>query len=72
MLSRFTVTMCVAMVALAGKWRFLPGRPRDLWHSVSRLSVCFLGATNVVVSAIATAWEFGRGFCSWGWVSSCR
>ena len=41
---------------------FLSGRPRDLWHSIFRLSFCFLGATLVIFSAIATVLEFGRGF----------
>ena len=59
-----TVTMCVSMAVVGGKWRFLSGSPRDLWHSFFRLSFWFLGSTIAIVSAIATVWEFGRGFRS--------
>ena len=73
MLRRFTVTICVTSLALGGgKWRLLFGRPCDLWHSIFGRSCRFSGATIVSFSAIATVWEYGRGFCSQGWVSSCH
>ena len=34
----------VSIAVVGGKLRFLPGRPRDLWHCICRHSFCFLGA----------------------------
>ena len=64
MLPRCTVTICVSRVAVGGNWRFLSGRVGDIWRSIFRLGFYLLGVTIVIFSAIATVWDFGRGFCS--------
>ena len=44
MLSRFTVMMCVSIVVVGGKLRFLSRRPRDFWRCLFHHSFCFRGA----------------------------
>ena len=66
MLSRFTVMMCVSIAVVGGKLRFLSGRPCDVRHRIFHRNFAFWAQTIVIFSTIATVWEFGRGFCSWG------
>ena len=63
MLSRFSVAMCVCCGSR---------RKTEIFVRKTTISLafyfwcifCFLGTSFVIVSAIATFWEFGRGFCS--------
>ena len=72
MLSRFTVMVCVSIAVVGGKIRFSFGRPRDFWHWIFHRSFCFLGANYCnLFYDLQQFWGVGRGFCSWGWVSSC-
>ena len=60
--------MCVSIAVVGGKLIFLPGRLRDFWHCIFHRSFCFLGANYC--NLFCDCSSFGRGFCSWGWVSS--
>ena len=52
MLPRFTVTMCVSLAIVVGKYYFRPG-DLAIFGIVFCLLVCFLGATIAIFSAIA-------------------
>ena len=57
-LSRFTVAISVSMIGVGGKGKtFVRGNgvPRDLWHSIFRLSCWCSGAAVIIFSTIGTA-----------------
>ena len=64
MLSHFTVVMCVSIVVVGGKFRFLSGRPRDFGFVFFTIVFAFYARTIVIFSTIAAG--LGFFFCSWG------
>ena len=76
MLSRIAVAICESMAGVRGKRRLLSGGTGFLAISgivLFALVFYHIGAAIVISSTIATVfmWEWMRGFCSYGWVSSC-
>ena len=70
----FTDMICVSIAVVGDKGRPLAGWPCDLWHFICRISFCPDDAAVAISSCDYNGckWEYGRGFRSWGWVSSCH
>ena len=53
-----------AISVVRGKWQFVSGRPRGLWHSIFHLSFCVQAGISALFSAIAIIWELEEVFAN--------